>query len=108
MAVLTASRRGARVAHFPEGSLSGCQLGLWVVLGSAHRLSDSHKPHNSLYIISDAGRIVERYDKRFCSGDPGGRSGDLAHYSPGGHFSVWDRDFSGILSPLSFRSRRSP
>jgi predicted amidohydrolase len=118
--MVTASRRGARVAHFPEGSLSGYagtdfesfvgfdwerlgaataeiaaharQLRLWVVLGSAHRLSGSHKPHNSLYVISDAGQIVERYDKRFCSGDSGGRSGDLAHYSPGGHFSVWDID----------------
>jgi deaminated glutathione amidase len=116
----TASRRGARVAHFPEGSLSGYagtdfesfadfdwgrlhdataevatrarQLRLWVVLGSAHRLSGSHKPHNSLYVISDSGQIVERYDKRFCSGDPGERSGDLAHYSPGSHFSVWSID----------------
>jgi len=116
----TASRRGARVAHFPEGALSGYagtdfdsfagypwdrlydataeiaqlarQLRLWVVLGSAHRLGAPHKPHNSLYVISDSGQIVERYDKRFCSGDPGGRSGDLAHYSPGGHFSVWTID----------------
>jgi deaminated glutathione amidase len=116
----TASRRGARVAHFPEGALSGYagtnfesfadfdwdrlrdvtaeiagharQLRLWVVLGSAHQLSGSHKPHNSLYVISDSGQFVERYDKRFCSGDPGGRSGDLAHYSPGSHFSVWSID----------------
>jgi deaminated glutathione amidase len=115
-----ASRRGARVAHFPEGSLSGYagtdfesfvgydwdrlhdataeiaeharQLQLWVVLGSAHRLSGSHKPYNSLYVISDSGQIAERYDKRFCAGDPDGRSGDLAHYSPGGHFSVWSID----------------
>jgi hypothetical protein len=27
-----------------------------------------------------------------CSGDPGGRSGDLAHYSPGSHFSAWSID----------------
>jgi deaminated glutathione amidase len=79
----TACWRGSRVAHFPEGSLSGYagtdfesfggydwdrlheataeiagharQLRLWVVLGSAHRLSGSHKPHNSLYVISDSG-----------------------------------------------------
>jgi deaminated glutathione amidase len=68
------------------------QLRLWVVLGSAHRLSGSHRPHNSLYVISDSGQIVERYDKRFCSGDPGEQSGDLAHYSPGSHFSVWSID----------------
>ena len=115
-----ASQRGARVAHFPEGSLSGYagtdfasfagfgwdqldeafaavaeaarKLGIWVVLGSAHRLSDGHKPHNSSYVISDSGQITERYDKRFCSGDSAERTGDLAHYSPGRHFSVWSID----------------
>ena len=118
--MLTAHRRGARVAHFPEGALSGYagtdfdsfsgfdweqlkeataavakharELGTWVVLGSAHRLSGPHKPHNSLYVIDDSGLIIERYDKRFCSGDSDGRTGDLAHYSPGNHFSVWDID----------------
>jgi deaminated glutathione amidase len=115
-----ASQRGARVAHFPEGALSGyagtdfetfagfgwellteavgdiagrCrQLGIWAVIGSSHRLSGGHKPHNSLYVISDSGAIVERYDKRFCAGDPAGKSGDLAHYSPGSHFSIWEID----------------
>jgi deaminated glutathione amidase len=86
-----AAGRGARVAHFPEGALSGyagmdfesfagfdwgrlqeataevagCarQLGIWVVLGSAHRLSGAHKPHNSLYMISDAGQFVERWTR---------------------------------------------
>ena len=114
----SAKRRGADVAHFPEGALSGYadsnsdtfegfdweglraatdrvlevarELGMWLVLGSAHRLSQGHKPHNSLYIIDDTGAIVDRYDKRFCSGDPEGRSGDLAHYSPGDHPSVWE------------------
>jgi deaminated glutathione amidase len=37
-------------------------------------------------------RVAERYDKRFCSGDPAGCSGDLARYSPGGHASVWSID----------------
>jgi predicted amidohydrolase len=115
-----AARRGARVAHFPEGALSGyagtdfatfegfgwdrladataevrehaSQLGIWVVLGSAHRLSPPHKPHNSLYVIDDAGQFVERYDKSFCAGDADERSGDLAHYSPGGHLSTWTLD----------------
>jgi predicted amidohydrolase len=40
-------------------------LRLWVVLGSAHRLTPPHKPHNSLYVISDQGRIIDSYDKRF-------------------------------------------
>ena len=114
----TAKRRRARVAHFCECSLSGyagadfdsyvdfdwelleaCthrvlerarELGLWVVLGSTHRLTGRHKPHNSVYIIDSRGRLVDRYDKRFCAGDRAGRTVDLAHYSPGSHFSVFD------------------
>ena len=47
------------------------KLKLWVVLGSDHRLSAGNKPHNSLYVISPKGEIVDRYDKRFCTGgDP--------------------------------------
>jgi deaminated glutathione amidase len=72
------------------------ELRLWVVLGSAHRLNwgspqarqgrgGRHKPHNSLYVIDDTGALVDRYDKRFCGGDPDGRTGDPAHYSPGDH-----------------------
>jgi deaminated glutathione amidase len=114
----SAKHQGAHVAHFPEGALSGYagtdfdtfvgfgwdgladatdqvleaarELRMWLVVGSAHRLSDGHKPHNSLYVINDAGEIVDRYDKRFCSGDAEGRSGDLAHYTPGDHPSVWE------------------
>lgn len=112
-----AKERGARIAHFCEGSLSGyagtdfpsfagmdwdlleeCadeilaaarRLGIWVLLGSSHRLSGRRKPHNSVYVIGDHGRIVDRYDKMFCAGDRRGRSGDLAHYTPGNHFSVF-------------------
>ncbi len=92
-----AHRHGARLVHFPEGALSGyagqdkqhfaswgfdwtpvrqeltairalaAQLRLWVVLGSNHRLSDGHRPHNSLYVISERGDIVDRYDKRYLS-----------------------------------------
>jgi deaminated glutathione amidase len=120
----TAARRGARVAHFPEGALSGYvgtdlesfagfdwdrldeatarvqeharRLGIWAVVGSAHRFSaapvqalvkpHNSKPHNSLYVISDTGQLAERYDKRFCA------VSDLDHYSPGNHFSTWSID----------------
>jgi deaminated glutathione amidase len=113
----TAKERGADVAHFPEGALSGYagtdfgtfagfdwarlrqatseimeyarRLRIWVVLGSAHLLGNGHRPHNSLYVIDDSGRIADRYDKMFCSGGPDGESGDLRHYSPGSHFSIW-------------------
>ena len=115
-----ACRGGAQVAHFPEGALSGYagtdfgtfdgfdwdvlrqatdeiagharDLGIWLVVGSAHRLTGANKPHNSLYIIDDSGQIVDRYDKRFCAGDADRLTGDLAHYSPGSHFSVWTID----------------
>lgn len=43
------------------------ELKLWVVLGSAHELTPPHWPHNSLYIISDEGKLVNRYDKRIIS-----------------------------------------
>jgi deaminated glutathione amidase len=32
---------------------------------------------------------VDRYDKMFCAGDRSEETGDLAHYSPGSHFSVF-------------------
>jgi predicted amidohydrolase len=62
---------------------------IWVLLGSAHRLTAPHKPHNSLYVINDRGEIVDRDDKMFCAGDRSGDAGELAHYSPGSHFSVF-------------------
>lgn len=60
------------------------ELKLWVVVGSLHQLTGDHKPHNSLYVISPEGKIVDRYDKRFCTG------GDLNHCSPGDHFVTFD------------------
>jgi predicted amidohydrolase len=86
---------GASLAHFPEGALSGYtksqikdwgqddwgalgdelrqtaalarDLGLWGVFACAHRLTPPHLPHNSLYVVSDRGELVTRYDKRFLS-----------------------------------------
>ena len=103
---------GVNIVHFPECALSGYanvdydsldnlnwqelhqqtetilmlanELDIWVILGSTHRLSGNHKPHNSLYLINHSGRIVDRYDKRFCT------SGDLKHYSPGDHFVIFE------------------
>jgi len=112
-----AKESGAHVAHFCEGALSGyagrdldsfdgfdwallkeCseqimqrarELRLWVLLGSSHPLSGRRKPHNSVYVIDPRGRIVNRYDKRFCAGDRAGKTGDLAHYTPGDHSCVF-------------------
>jgi predicted amidohydrolase len=100
-----AHRAGARLVHFPEGTicspgkrimsstgpgeigpsdwsrfewavlreelnavgrLAG-ELRLWTVFGSAHRLSPPHRPHNSLYVLSDRGQLVTRYDERLLS-----------------------------------------
>ncbi len=67
------------------------KLGLWVVLGSTHRLTEPNKPatrmagkpHNSLYVINPRGRIVDRYDKRFCT------KGDLRRLTPGNRFATF-------------------
>lgn len=57
---------------------------LWVLLGSTHRLDDRTPPHNSVYLIDSHGQIVNRYDKRFCTGVSRPRpTMDLCHYTPG-------------------------
>ncbi|MCC9308852.1 carbon-nitrogen hydrolase family protein [Kitasatospora sp. RB6PN24] len=43
------------------------ELGLWVAFGSIHPLTPPHRPHNSLYVVSDKGELVGRYDKRYLS-----------------------------------------
>jgi predicted amidohydrolase len=113
-----AHEEGADIAHFSECALSGYagvdipdsesvdwakltaatqdimalakELKLWVLLGSTHRLSDGHMPHNSVYVIDSKGRIVNRYDKRFCTGTNGRTpTFDLKYYSPGNRSCVF-------------------
>lgn len=110
-----AARRQADVVHFSECALSGYagvdipdisaldweQLRtatrdiqtaarkhrLWVLLGSTHYLADDVKPHNCVYVIDSRGDIVDRYDKRFCTGVCGTKTTlDLVHYTPGDRF----------------------
>jgi predicted amidohydrolase len=104
-----AKQAGADVAHFSECALSGYagtdfaafegydwallkeetlrimdlagRLGLWVILGSTHRLTEPNKPHNSLYLIDHSGKIANRYDKRFCM------PRDLVYFTPGNRFA---------------------
>jgi predicted amidohydrolase len=103
-----AKKLKADIAHLPECALSGyagkdfealdgfnwqllreetrkimalaAKLKLWVVLGSIHQLTGPNKPHNCLYLIDPRGRVVDRYDKRFCLPD------ELAFYTPGDRF----------------------
>ena len=110
-----AEEQGARLVHFPEGHLSGyaveqvdawedvdwaavreeleavaalaSELSVWVVLGSAHPLTPPNRPHNSLYVISDEGVLLDRYDKRICS-----HTEITRFYSPGFEPVVFDVD----------------
>ena len=54
---------------------------IWVVLGSAHYISENEAPLNCLYIISSEGKIVDRYDKSMLT------NGDLKYYTPGNHIA---------------------
>lgn len=90
-----AAASGARLIHFPEGALSGyakaqisswddypfdglenqldeiCiaarKFGVWAVFGCASRIDSRRNPYNSLVVVSDTGKVINRYDKRFCS-----------------------------------------
>ncbi|MGG5258673.1 carbon-nitrogen hydrolase family protein [Phycicoccus avicenniae] len=90
-----AAEGGARMVLFPEGMVSGyakaqvqswddvdfevvreeleavaalaVELSIWVILGSAHTLTAPHRPHNSVYVVADDGRVMDRYDKRVLS-----------------------------------------
>jgi len=90
-----AAEAGCTLIQFPEGALSGYakeqisewsdidwialedeleevkkaakRFNLWVVMGCAYRLSEPEWPYNSLYVISDQGGVVARYDKRILS-----------------------------------------
>jgi predicted amidohydrolase len=118
---------GADAVHFPECALSGYPgsdlqtwhgfdwdrlreatehvMGLarshsvWIVIGSSHRLSPGHLPHNSVYVIGPDGTLVDRYDKLFCTPQ------DLDFFSPGGYFSVFEINgvTCGILICHDFR-----
>ncbi|MFJ6088057.1 carbon-nitrogen hydrolase family protein [Streptomyces sp. NPDC092369] len=107
-----AAEAGAQLIQFPEGCLSGyakeqisdgdqvnwpaieeeyrhvavlaAELQLWVVLGSAHRLTPPHRPHNRLYVINADGQVAGRYDKRYCS-----HTEVLRYYTPGIRPSVF-------------------
>jgi predicted amidohydrolase len=42
------------------------ELGIWTVIPSVHQVPDA-RPHNSMYVVSDQGKVVTRYDERMLS-----------------------------------------
>ena len=110
--ILEASENKADLVHFSEAALSGYggmdlpnfdgfdwdnlraqtheimalaqKHSIWVILGSAHYISPEEKPTNCLYIISNEGEIVERYDKSMCT------TSDLNVYTPGNRIVTID------------------
>lgn len=63
------------------------EYNIWVVLGSCHFISENEKPLNCLYIISNQGKLEDRYDKSMLTG------GDLKYFTPGNHIVI--RDIKG-------------
>ena len=104
-----AKKKGADVSHFPESSLSGyagidfkryksqdealrlgslekiiqlsSELKIGVIVGSHHFDKNKHLPYNCLWLINNRGKIINRYDKRLCTG----KEGELEHtyFKPG-------------------------
>jgi predicted amidohydrolase len=100
-----AAAQGAHLLHTSEASLSGypgCdlpsfdhydwdalrketsdlralakELDMWLALGSSHFLDANTKPTDCVYLIDPEGKIVDRYDKCFCT------EGDQKYYSAG-------------------------
>ena len=42
------------------------ELRIWTVIPSVHQLPEG-RPHNSMYVVSDHGKVVARYDERMLS-----------------------------------------
>jgi predicted amidohydrolase len=62
-------------------------LRICAVVGGAHRLAEGRPPHNSLYVFSEEGALLTRYDKRFLSNSELG-----GWYSPGTEPITFDVD----------------
>jgi predicted amidohydrolase len=103
-----AKKAGADIAHFPECALTGYvgfdfanfdwfdwelleektqeiaalagEMKLWVALGSMHRLNNSGRISNCMFLIGPDGKIRDRYDKRFCT------KWELKKFTPGNRF----------------------
>ncbi|CAL80018.1 putative nitrilase/N-carbamoyl-D-aminoacid amidohydrolase family protein [Bradyrhizobium sp. ORS 278] len=63
------------------------KLGIWVVVGANHQRIAPLWPHNSLYVISENGIIIGRYDKRLIS-----HAESISWYTPGSDPIVFEVD----------------
>jgi predicted amidohydrolase len=43
------------------------ELSIWTVIPSVHQVAAPTRPHNSIYVVSDRGKVVVRYDERMLS-----------------------------------------
>jgi predicted amidohydrolase len=57
----------AQQAELRAIAAHAASLRVWTVVGAVHRLTEPHRPHNSLYVIDDHGRVVTRYDEWMLS-----------------------------------------
>lgn len=62
-------------------------LRLWTVLGAVHQLTPPNRPHNSLYVVSERGEVVSRYDERLLS-----KTKVTYMYAPGSTTVTFDVD----------------
>jgi deaminated glutathione amidase len=116
-----AAAQGAHLLHTSEASLSGYagseftsfdaydwdalraetaglkalagELKIWLALGSSHFLDEKTKPTNCIYLISPEGKIVDRYDKSFCTAT------DQLYYSAGNRLVT--REIRGVKIGLA-------
>jgi predicted amidohydrolase len=76
------------------------ELRLWTAFGSIHPLTPPNRPHNSLFVVSDRGELVARYDKRFLSHT------EVSYlYTPGA--SLWSSRWTASASAARYASRRT-
>jgi predicted amidohydrolase len=78
------------------------ELGLWAVVGSVHREPGLDRPFNSLYVMSDGGLLVGRYDKRYLS-----NTESSFMYSAGDHATVFSVDGMRFGCALCIEARVS-
>ena len=63
------------------------QLEVWTVVGYNHPMARPNRPRTNLFVISDKGKPITSYDKRYCS-----HSDITDWYSAGHHANIFSVD----------------